>query len=181
MRKLLALIVLISNQMACASTVVVDRSPQAIESGDYTLAMSACSAMPGLGADVCHVKEGQNIDASWRLIMPNGTKGGQIDVYYRDISKSYPILSTIVEVPLKDLIGSDVWKRDYDGEMLALAQVRYIDPQGIEQVARARGMLFLIVTAVGYDPLAIDSGFAATKTRCDIYYSTAGRSAMSCK
>lgn len=161
----------------------IDPSIKAIDAMDLTLAMSACNAMPGLGADICHVKEGATISATWKIIMPKSPKllGGEINVYYKDISKSYALTGSVVEIPWKDLVGHDTWELEDEGEALALAQIRFKDPQGIISVVRAKGLAILLVTKTGYDLLPIDSGFEAFSTTCRIQYSTAGRSAISCK
>lgn len=168
------------------SGLVIDRSMEAVYAGDYTLAVSACGAVPGRGMDLCRVKEGADIASTWRLIVPakskKQVKGGEITVYYRDISKTYPIgADSLVEIPWRDFFGAAKWTRDMDGEALALAEVRYVTPDGIEEIWRARGVAKIIVTRQGYDPLPLDSGFSAWGLTCKISYSTAGRSDVKCK
>lgn len=170
----------------CSSGLVIDRSMQAVAAGDYTLAVSACGAVPGGGMDICRVKEGAPIESSWRLIVPAKTKkqikGGELTVYYRDISKTYTIADKpLIEIPWRDFFGAATWQRSMDGEALALAQIRYVTPEGIEELFWARGIAKIVVTRQGYDPLPLDSGFAAWSTTCKISYSTAGRSVVKCK
>ncbi len=167
------------------TTIVIDRSLPAVEAGDYTIAMSAgCGAVPGLGMDVCHVRAGTKIEAVWNLAVPSGHKeilGGEVDVYYRDVHKSYGITGRVVSIPWKDFFGSDTWESSMDGEALALVLIRYKTPEGIEEIAKYRGIAKIVVTKEGYDRLPIDSGFGAFTSTCRIVYSTAGRSAMECK
>lgn len=167
------------------SSLVIDRSMTAVYAGDYTLGISACAAVPGRGMDLCRVKENAPIDSSLRLIVPAGgkaIKGGEITLYYRDISKSYPILNNpLIEIPWSEFFGQEKWSRALDGEVLALAQIRYETPEGIEEIWRARGVAKIIVTREGYDPIPLDSGFAAWGVNCKITYSTAGRSDVKCK
>jgi hypothetical protein len=163
--------------------LVVDRIMNAAQAGDYTLVMSAgCNeVMPGRGADICRVQEGMPVKALWNIVIP-GVKpvlGGTIEVTYRDISKTYPILGNVVSVPLSELVG-ETWEQSDDGIVLALAQVRYQGNE-VEEVTRARGILFLVVTDKEYAPMPIDSGFEAFKMNCKVDYSTAGRSALDCK
>jgi hypothetical protein len=104
-------------------------------------------------------------------------------VYYRDIVKTYGITpgQNLVEIPWATFFSENQWTSSMDGEAMALLSVRYKDPQGIEQVAKFRGLAKIVVTKPGYDRLPIDSGFSAWKTDCKIEYSTAGRGAIQCK
>ncbi len=170
--------------VAC-STLVVDRSMPAVQAGDFTLAISACQAVPGRGMDLCRVKENAAIESVLRLIVPAGTahvRGGEITLYYRDVTKTFAIKdSPLIEIPWKEFFGADKWSRAMDGEVLALAEVRYETPEGLEEIWRARGVAKIIVTREGYDPLPLDSGFSAWAINCKIDYSTAGRSDVKCK
>lgn len=180
MKRLSLLCVLLA---ACSTVAVVDTSPDAIKSGDYSLIHSVCGAAPGRGLDVCLVSDGTPIDSVWRLVVPSGKSviAGELDVYYRDIHKSYPISGSVVEIPWKDFFGVDLWSADFDGEVMALLVVRWKDATGIEQVTKFRGLAKIIVTSKGYERLPIDSGVAQWQTTCKIDYTTAGRSALSCK
>lgn len=181
--KLLALLFLILI-CGCKTTSVIDPSPEATASGDLTLLLSACENIPARGMDLCRVKEGATIASVWRLILPIDQKtfiGGEIDVYFKDKSYTQAITGPLVEIPWRTLSGQDKWTTDLDGEAEALALIRFKDANGIEQIWRARGIAKVIVTKVGYDPLPIDSGFVAWGTDCKFQYSTAGRSAVSCK
>lgn len=166
------------------SGLVVDRSMNAVYAGDYTLVVSACGGTPGRGMDICRVKENAPISSSWQLIVPQTksrrVKGGELTVYYRDISKTYAITGPVVQIPWKDFFGAPNWSRDMDGEAMALAEIRYVTDQGIEEIWRARGIAKIVVTRQGYDPLPIDSGFTAWGMTCKISYSTAGRSDVKC-
>lgn len=171
--------------LACVHQLVLDPSASALDSGDLTLALSACQGTPGGGLDICRVKEGSPISSVWRLVVPvenNVFLGGELTVYFKDQSRSYPINQPVIEIPWTNFFAPNTnWSRDMDGEALALAQIRWKNPQGIEETWRARGIAKIVVTKVGYDPLPIDSGFIAWKTACRIQYSTAGRSALECK
>lgn len=165
------------------SALVIDPSMNSVDAGDYTLAVSACEAVPGNGMDICRVTEGTKIESSWKLVIPSGKRitGGEIDVYYRDIHKSYAISGSIVEIPWKEFFGSPTWEKAQDGEALALLLVRFLDDNGNERLTKFRGIAKIVVTSKGYDRLPIDSGFSAFKTTCKIQYSTEGRGAVSCK
>ena len=168
----------------CSSALVVDRSIPAVQAGDYTLALSACESVPGGGMDVCRVKAGTEIDSVWTLYLPMKGKsvlGGEVDVYYRDVHRQYPILASVVQIPWKELLGSDVWLRAHDGEALALALVRWKTPEGLEEIVQFRGIAKIVVTPEGYTRLPMDSGLSAWGMNCEINYSTAGRSAVKCK
>lgn len=163
-------------------TITLDPSISAAEANDLTLIASSCEALPSRGADICRVKEGTPVSSGWRIIIPvhENLLGGELTVYYKDFSRSYAIGGPIIEVPWIDLVRDPLWKASHDDVALALAQVRYKDEQGIEKIVRARGIAILSVLAQGYDPMPIDSGFAAFGTTCKIQYSTAGRSALKC-
>ena len=180
-RSILGLTILVTF-LGC-SALVIDPSMDAVEAGDLTLALSACGATPGGGLDICRVTEGTRIESSWKLIIPNGKRivGGEVDIYYRDIHKTYGITGNILEIPWKDFFGVDTWGRDQDGQALALLLVRYVDDNGVESLIKFRGIAMIVVTKKGYDRLPIDSGFSTFRTVCKVQYSTAGRGAVSCK
>jgi hypothetical protein len=168
----------------CVGKTIVDPSIPAVEANDYTLMISACENVPARGLDICRVKAGQKIESVWRIIVPVDDRaflGGEITVYYKDISRSYSVTQSIVEIPWKDFIGEASWSESHGGVALALAQIRYRTPEGIEQLWWARGEALLVVLKPGYDPMPVDSGFSTWGTTCRIEYSTAGRSAISCK
>jgi hypothetical protein len=182
MKKSVFALALVLAVLGCSS-LVVDPSIQAVDANDYTLATSACEAAPGGGMDICRVTEGTKIESSWVMIVPSGKgiAGGEVDVYYRDIHKNYPVTGKVVEIPWRDFFGADLWSRDMDGEALALVLVRFKTPEGLQEIAKFRGIAKIVVTKPGYDRMPIDSGFAGWKTTCKIQYSTAGRGAISCK
>lgn len=168
------------------SGLIIDPSMQAVEAGDYTLAVSACANVPGGGMDICHVRAGTKIESSWKLFLPqkkNQTLGGEVDVYYRDTHYSFGFdkNTKILEIKWSEIMGAETWSRDMDGEALALVLLRYVDENGIKEVVKFRGIAKIIVTQEGYDRLPIDSGFHTWGSTCKIQYSTAGRGAVSCR
>jgi hypothetical protein len=180
MNKILSLLTLC---LTASCQTVTDPSIESIRALDVTVVMSACEAMPGRGADICRVNEGAVIDSSWKIIIPEAKRidGGEINVFFKDIQKSYAITDSVVVIPWRDLIGSNTWSVDHAGIAQALAVVRYKDDQGIIKQVRAKGMALLVVMKDGYSPMPIDSGFSAVETRCRIQYSSSGRSAIECK
>lgn len=166
----------------CAG-LVMDRSLPAADAGDLTLAVSACEGVPARGLDLCRVKAGAQINSVWRLVMPTGKpiSGGELKVFYRDVVRTYPIQGPLVEVPWRDVMHQDTWTTDMSGTALALAEIRWKDPEGIEQLWRARGEARVIVLPEGYAPMPIDSGFQTFGTQCRVQYSTAGRGALECR
>lgn len=165
---------------ACRSPV--DLSIKAVEAGDLTLIHSACESVPGRGVDVCRVKEGQPIEASWILIIPEGRRilGGEIKVFWKDIVKSYAVAGSVVTIPWKDIIGQEVWDMEHRSQALALGEIRYKTNEGLEETVAVRGQAVILVLKDGYSPLPIDSGLAAFSTTCKVEYSTSGRSAIKC-
>ena len=180
MNKILSLLTLC---LTASCQTITDPSIDAIKALDLTIVMSACEAMPGRGADICRVNEGMLIDSSWKIVIPEAKRisGGEINVFYKDIQKSYAITDSVVLIPWKDLIGASKWHVDHAGVAQALAVVRYKDDQGIIKQVRAKGLALLVVTKEGYSPMPIDSGFNAVESKCRVQYSTAGRSALECK
>lgn len=184
--KRVALVAGLSFIGGCSGGLVIDKSLPASEAGDYTLAMSACEAVPGHGMDVCRVKEGANIDSSWTMIIPKrggAVLGWEADLYYRDVAKAVHAEGSgpVVQVAWKEFFAQEKWTRDLAGEALALVSVRYKLPTGIEEIVRFKGLAKILVLQEGYDRMPIDSGFAAWGTNCKIRYSTAGRGAIQCK
>lgn len=177
MKKLLSVVLL----TACQT--VIDPSVEAIVAKDLTVIASACEAMPGRGADICRVQENQPINSVWRLVLPTSRaiEGGEINVYYKDVVKSYAVTGAVVEIPWTDITGQKTWSLDHHGIASAIAVIQYKDAQGIKTQLRMRGMALIIVTREGYAPMPIDSGFHATEGRCRYQYSTKGRSALECK
>lgn len=174
---------LLAGLLGC-SALVLDTSTDAIGAGDYTLALSACGAVPGGGMDICRVTSGTTIASNWNLVIPTSGKitGGSVDVYYRDIHKSYPIgKDSVLAISWSDFFGTTTWTAAQDGEAEALLAVSWTDQNGVSQQTNFRGIAKIVVTAPGYATLPIDSGFQAFATDCKIQYSTAGRGAVSCK
>lgn len=162
---------------------VADPSISAVEAGDYTLVMSACEAAPGNGMDICRVVEGQPVTQEWLLILPvdKNSIGGEVVVFYRGIERSFPVTNRVISVPWRELIGSDTWKTQHDGEALALASIRYKNGTGLEEQLLLRGIAKLVVVKPSYTRLPIDSNLQAWGSECKIQYSSAGRSAVSCR
>lgn len=154
----------------------------AYAANDFTL-ISTCNATPGIGMDICLFTEGDSIVSSWQLILPHGDRitGGEVDVYYRDLHKSYNVSSSPLVISFNDFFGANKWSSDLDGELLALVTIRWKDDTGLIQTTKLRGIAKTVVTKPGYDRMPIDSGLHAFSTDCKIQYSTAGRSALECK
>lgn len=165
-------------------TIPVDPFPSAFGS-DLTLAISACAGMPGRGADICRVQAGSQVESVWRVVLPKheAILGGEVAVFFKDISRTYAVEKgqMVVDIPWKDLVAGPLWEAKDEGEALALAKLRYTNAQGIEELIRAKGLAILLVNPKGYEPMPIDSGFAAFEGTCRVQYSTAGRSAIECK
>jgi hypothetical protein len=170
MRKLCLLLLFLS---AC-SGITIDPSMDAYAAGDFTL-ISTCNATPGIGMDICNVTEGEQISSGWKLILPHGDRivGGEVDVYYRNIHKTYNVSASPLVISFRDFFSSATWTSDLDGELLALVTIRWKDDTGIIQSTKLRGIAKTVVTKPGYDRMPIDSGLHAFSTVCTIQYSTA--------
>ncbi len=171
---------------SCSSTPIVDSSMSAFAAGDFSLPGSACNAVPGGGVDSCQVTEGTTINAAWTLVVPKpgsaaGVTGGTVDVYFKDIHKSYGVTDWTLQIPWADFFGASTWDSSMDGEAMALLTLNWTDNAGIHQVTEARGLAIIIVTKSGYNRMPIDSGNAAWGTKCNVQISTAGRSALKCQ
>lgn len=172
--------------VACSSTVIVDPSVSAFASDDYTLVGSACQAVPGGGVDSCLVTSGTTMSSAWTLVVPKpkdaaGVTGGTVDVYYKDLHKSYAVTDWTLQISWADFFSATVWDSSMDGEVMALLTLNWTDNAGINQVLSARGLAVVVVTPPGYSRIPIDSGQQAWGTTCKVQYSTAGRSAVSCQ
>ena len=169
--------------VAC-DTITLDPSMHAVEARDLTL-ISACETVPARGMSLCRFKENANIDSGLDVFLPinNNINGGELVLYYKDISKTYAITGKVTRIKFKDIIGKNVWEKNDNGIMLMLAQIRYEDDSGIERIVQARGEIRTLILPTEYDPLPLDSGFTAWEgeIKCRYGYSTSGRSAIQCK
>lgn len=179
------LVVALALTLFSCKSLVVDPSIEAVYAQDLTLVLSACENVPARGMDICRVKENTVISSVWKIVVPVGGNfiGGELTVFYKDQSYTTAITEPVVNIPWKELLKSDVWKLDHDGEALALAIIRYKDDQGVEKIWRGRGVAKLVVLRSGYDPAPIDSEFTVWEgsVKCRVGYTTAGRSWVECK
>jgi hypothetical protein len=140
--------------------------------------------MPQAGFDACRVSEGMPIQSVWRVYFPDIKRpilGGELNVYFNDVQRSYKISGPMLEIPWADFFEDKVWRREYDGSARALGIIRYVDAEGVEQTIKVRGEARVLVLKEGYAPMPIGSGFAGMKTHCVIEYSSAGRVAVGCE
>lgn len=175
-----------------AKPAVVDRSSDALDSGDMTL-VSSCQSTPGAGlslaggVDSCRFSSGDKVAGAWTLVVPPPGKGqfvtgGTIDVYYRDLHKSFPVKSWATQVQFTDLFGPVTWSDSMDETVIeALATINWTDQNGLNQITKFRGIAVLLITAPGYDRLPFDSGNSIWGAKCWTQLTSAGRSAVECK
>jgi hypothetical protein len=172
--------------VSCVSTLTIDASTDAFASNDLTL-VNSCQAAPSGGFDSCRFTVGDSVNGSWTLIAPKPqtalqVTGGTIDLYYRDLHKSYPVTDWATSILFSDFFGISKWTNAYDeGVVEALLTLNWIDNEKVNRITKYRGVALLLVTAAGYDRMPIDSGNQAWGTSCDVQYSTAGRSAVKCQ
>ena len=178
--------------VGCSGSLKMDRSTDAFNAGDMTL-LSSCQAAPGplislaSGVDSCRFTVGDIVAGKWILIAPppkNAKKviGGSVDLYYRDLHKAYPITDWTIPIDFKNFLGNGTWSKDFhEGVIEALVSVSWVDNQGIQQITRFRGIAVLIVTDLGYERLAIDSGNQTWGTSCKVQYTNAGRGSVVCR
>ena len=172
--------------MLGCNSLVIDPSVKAIDSGDFTLISSLCEAAPNRGLDVCYALENTPIFSSWRLIVPQpqgDILGGEVTVFFRDFSKTYSLMHGTFDIPFRDFFNQTDWTRDCEGEAMALASVRYKEPNGVEKILYLRGFAKILVLANGYARIPFDSGVQAITTdiKCKVQYSTSGRSTFRCE
>lgn len=170
--------------LSCAG-LVIDTSPSAVASNDFTLAMKVCDGPLYSGIGVCRVTEGTPVSGEMHLILPpvsGRVKGGEIVVYMRSGQKSFAIPDNgIVIVQMVDLFGPKNWSKNDTSIGNVNASLRVKDDAGIEKIVQAEGQFWVRVTAPGYAPLPIDSGYVMWGTTCVVQYSSSGRSAVLCK
>lgn len=181
--------------LSCCNLTIDQQSTDAFAAGDFSLA-SSCISTPGAkigmasGVDSCHFTVGDPVASSaWVLVIPPPNHAlnviaGSVDVYVPkySIHKTYSVgTGWNLTIPFVDLFGTS-WISDQDESVVeALATLTYTDNQGINQILKTRSIAFIIVTAAGYDRMAIDSGNQAWGANCAVQYSSSGRSAVSCK
>lgn len=164
----------------------LDPSPAATKSNDMTLITALsdgpCRSMPGQGGDICRFRRGAPIESSWRIVVPFGKDVGasEVTINFKDHAHTYAPTGPVIEVPLRDLIGHEVWEDGDATVITALAKVKFNAEDGFEHTLLAEGVALIIVLPPGYDPLPIDSGVGLHLELCEVEYSSAGRSALSC-
>lgn len=178
--------------IGCSGSLKMDRSADAFTAGDLTL-VSSCVSTPGVnmsmasGVDSCRFTNGDTVSGKWILIAPvpkvsQKVTGGTVDVYFKDLHKSYPITDWTIPIDFATFLGIGKWSKDFDeGVLEALVTLNWVDNQGLQQVTRFRGIAVILVNDSGYERLPIDSGNEAWGTTCKIQYTPAGRSAILCK
>lgn len=176
----------------CSHGVVIDTSQEAFAAGDMTLSTS-CQSAPsdkfGLssGLDLCRFSEGDKISSSWVLIAPKPkaaiqVTGGTIDIFFKDIHRSYPISDWTIPIPFHDIFNAEAWDSNENQVMVeALVTLNWVDNQQISQVSLYRGFALILIMKQGYGRMPIDSGNAAWGSTCKVQYSTAGRGAIKCQ
>ncbi len=168
------------------SSFVQDTSIDAVNAYDYTAIMAACSPMAGQGADICRVHEGAEITQVWSLVVPKNDRilGGELTVTFRgnDFNLSIPPKGGVIEIPLKSVLGHDVWEASDRGSAVALLQVKYQSDTESEAYTHMRGLVIFAVLDAGYQPLPVDGGGpVAFKSTCIASFTTAGRTSLVCK
>lgn len=136
--------------------------------------------------DICRLMAGAPITGAWILVIPHGhtTLAGQLTVYYQDQQKTYavPVGASTLTIPWADFLPDHkIWTQDLGGIAMALLTLQYKDGNGVIETAKFRGMAYLEILPPGYTRLPIGAQETAWKTTCQIEYTTAGRSAISCK
>jgi hypothetical protein len=171
--------------VASCAGLVIDSSPTAVASNDFTLAMKVCDGPMLSGVGVCRVTEGTQVDGLMHLILPDVSgrvKGGEVIIYMRSSTKSYAIPANgVVIVPMEELFGKKAWAKSDTSIGNVVASVRLVDSTGIEKVVQAEGQFWVRVLSPGYAPMPIDSGYAMWGTVCKVQYGTSGRGAVDCK
>jgi hypothetical protein len=169
----------------CASGVLVDSSKAAAQSGDLTLVMSGgCSAMPGQGADICRFVEGSPIASSWTFVLPTSKYllSANLRIRYRDRVMSIGAPNgNVISIKWADIVGHSTWLASDDGLAQVTGTLQFKSPNSTAEYADVLGIALLVILSPGYSPMPIDSGHQATSNVCTIEYSTAGRSAISCR
>jgi hypothetical protein len=182
----LALLFSLGLAAGCAHAPVEDLSSDAAASNDLTLVSSACQAAPGQGLDICRVNEGAAVAGDWLLVIPQGatTLGGELSADFRGVTQTYavPPGAKTYSLPWRTFFsGEPVWTEPMGGIVMALLSLQWVDRQGVRQTTNFRGMVFLEVLKAGYSKLPIGSALKAWHSTCQIDYTTAGRSSVSCR
>lgn len=167
--------------LAGCKAVPIDPSIPAAQAGDLTMVFAACGAVPSRGLDICRVVEKGEAAEVMRIVMPKDKRvTGEIRVRYKGVVKSYPVTGSVVQIPLRDVIGKERYEREDQGIIQMTGSLRAELPDGV-RFTDVLGYAFLVVLGEGYTPMPIDSGNAAWGSTCRVQYSTAGRSALECK
>ena len=165
-------------------SIQIDPSTNALASGDLTLFVGASNALPGQGGDIYRVAEGSAISGTILLVLPNraNVTSGEISVMKADgTEKPYSWTGASIEIPWTDQFDHPIFEHG-DGQLLKVTgTVTWSDLSGHGGLTSVEGLILLVVLAPGYNPMPIDSGVNAWQTSCTYQFSTAGRTAVSCK
>lgn len=160
--------------VGCSSLPPADTSPTAISSGDLSLIETGCSPIPAKGMDICRFHNGSPVTSLWTLYVPWGADAvsGEARIKFGDKVKTYPIIDFQVLIPWTDIVGT-TWNKA--GLVQALVTVKTKT-----KVIQALGYAFIVILKEGYDPQPTSSNTSILFKTCDIEYTSAGRSRVTC-
>lgn len=167
--------------LSACSGIPMDPSPSAIGSGDKTLIHGICKKSPGAGVDMCRVIEGSKIEATWTIYLPwdSSVIAANVRVRFKDKVSTFTSYESILEIPLKEVVGEEVWNQKHDGPIQAIATLE-LEPGGPKRYVQALGYAYVVVLSPGYSPLPFNDAHSFGKLHCWIEYTDAGRSSYSC-
>lgn len=169
---------------------VIDLSPSAFESGDWTMVFRGCSQGPKQGYLFCRVWEDNRADYLIDLTFPSvdcirencieilvlGTSGEPV------FQIGLPKGENKTLLPLTDMISSNIFQGIHDGEYRVIAKIWYTDGEGREFMGQMKGVIRLLVLNAAYNGLACDDpdrGWVAEVTStCRAEFSTEMRSTL---
>lgn len=103
-----------------------------------------------------------------------GAKKAELRIRRGDQVKVYPLTDYFIDVPWKDIFGTD-WQSADAGLVQALGTVTYSD-----HIIQMLGYAFIVILKPGYDPTPVDSSVSLLHMNCIAEASDAGRSRVLC-
>lgn len=167
--------------LAGCKDVIIDPSPNAMASGDITLAFTAGQNPVRQGVDVFRVTEGETTFGEMQIVAPQMPEliAGELSVRYKGRGLQKNFSGRVIRISWRELVGRETFDLNDDGIVQMVGRAQWNAPDGPRWID-VQGYAFLIVLRKGYSPVPLNSGLEADKQSCAVDYTSSGRSAVSC-
>lgn len=185
-----AVLLLVAALAVSCGSLVYDTAVSAIEGRDFTLVLSGYNQTARDGYLFVRTYEGNRTSGFIRVIFPRALQCGQencaagrvIGFGGRNISFGVPEGLDHFDIPVSQIVGSDLFERSQDGEYLIRISILYPGPTGENETIRVEGLVRFRIMTRDYARMGCNSSAVAWERRisssCSVQYSTAGRVAI---